>query len=436
MTRNMKDSGIEWIGEIPEEWTVSKLKKITEILTCGYASTPEYFDDGVPFISAQNVKNGRMDLSKYNKISKELHNQLTKYKKPTKGDILQVRVGATIGNACIVEEDFDFSVYVSLSHIRATSEIYNYYLYYILSSGTFINEALNETYQGGGVGNLNVKQLKEMYVPVPSKSIQEQIAEYLNKKCIKIDKTIEKQKQIIEKLKEYKQSIIIETVTKGLNPDVKMKDSGVKWIGKIPEHWKVTTIKHLVDITDGTHDTPLYLDKSEHTYALVTSKDFENGNINFDNVKYISKEDYLNICTRSKVEKGDVLMSMIGGNIGKTIIVKGNSEFAIKNVALFRTGENKSLATIINYYLQCKLLKVQIDLKSRGGAQEFMGLGDIRNLVFFGMPKIELKGIANYLDKKCTAIDKSISKKEKLIEKLTEYKKSLIYECVTGKREV
>ncbi len=209
----LKDSGIEWIGKIPQHWNVAKLKRLTQILTCGYASTPQYYDEGIPFLSAQNVKNGKLCLDKFNRISEELHQELTKYKKPQKGDILQVRVGATIGQTCIVDSNLDFSIYVSLTHIRTNERMNNRYLSIILGSNSFINEAINRTFQGGGVGNLNVQDLRNIYCPIPSKEEQQLIAEYLDKKCSEIDKAIADKEQVIEKFTEYKKSLIYECVT-------------------------------------------------------------------------------------------------------------------------------------------------------------------------------------------------------------------------------
>ncbi|WP_340034993.1 restriction endonuclease subunit S [Bacillus sp. FSL K6-0993] len=212
----MKDSGVEWIGEIPEHWTVNKIKRIVDILTCGYASTPTYVDEskGVPFLSAQNVsRSGKLKLEKYNYISQELHNSLTKYKKPMKGDILQVRVGAGIGQTCIVDVDFDFSIYVSLSHIRVKKFIHNKYLTYILGSRNFNEYANMQTLQAGGVGNLNVSDLEKSKIPYPSLKEQIEIASYLEVECSKIDNLVESINKQIEKLKEYRQALIYEAVT-------------------------------------------------------------------------------------------------------------------------------------------------------------------------------------------------------------------------------
>lgn len=212
----MKDSGVEWIGEIPEHWKVNKIKRIVEFLTCGYASTPTYVDkdEGVPFLSAQNVsKAGKLKLDKYNYISKDLHNTLTKYRKPRLGDILQVRVGAGIGQTCIVDVDFEFSIYVSLSHIRPSKEVHNRFLKYILSSRRFNEFANMQTLQAGGVGNLNVSDLEKSKIPYPDIKEQIKISDYLDKKCSEIENLIEKISVQMDKLKNYRQSLIYEAVT-------------------------------------------------------------------------------------------------------------------------------------------------------------------------------------------------------------------------------
>lgn len=212
----MQDSGVEWIGEIPEHWNINKIKRIVEILTCGYASTPTYVDEseGVPFLSAQNVsKTGKLTLDKYNYISKELHATLTKYKKPRRGDILQVRVGAGIGQTCIVDVDFEFSIYVSLSHIRPKNFIHNRFLAYILGSKKFNEYASMQTLQAGGVGNLNVSDLEKAKIPYPSLEEQIEISNYLDSRCSQIDELVKMINNQINKLKEYRQSLIYEAVT-------------------------------------------------------------------------------------------------------------------------------------------------------------------------------------------------------------------------------
>lgn len=211
----MKDSGLPWLGEIPAHWEVRKLKGLTSILTCGYASTPEYVNEdvGSPFLSAQNVQNNHLLLEKYNFISKHLHQQLTRVRRPVLGDVLVTRVGAGIGDACIVDIDLEFSVYVSLTHIRTSTELLNTILVYFFQ--TQYSKLLNGdgTVVGGGVGNLNVRNLARYPFPLPPMHEQRLIVEFLDSEGVKTNRLISAYKRQLELLSEYRAALIHECVT-------------------------------------------------------------------------------------------------------------------------------------------------------------------------------------------------------------------------------
>ncbi|MGY3214041.1 restriction endonuclease subunit S [Mucilaginibacter sp. HD30] len=170
------------IGEIPESWKVKKFEDVTTVITCGVASTPQYVDDcvGVPFLSAQNVRDGKVVLDKYKFISREFHTQLTKNNKPEKGDILYSRVGAKFGEAGIIEHSFEFSIYVSLTLIKVNSENHNYYIKHLLNSSVVKSMANRSVFQGAGVPNLNVKVVRNFLLPFPPIEEQKKIASILN----------------------------------------------------------------------------------------------------------------------------------------------------------------------------------------------------------------------------------------------------------------
>lgn len=211
----MKDSGIDWIGDIPEHWDVKRLKDVCHFITCGLASTPEYVDeiDGVPFLSAQNVRPYKMNLSKYSYISKQLHGQLTKYRKPKRNDILVTRVGAGIGDACLVDIDMEFSVYVSLTHIRVNTMTSSNYLVYIFGTTNFSFLCKSGTPEGGGQGNLNVKNVNNFLFYIPPLLEQIAIAKYLDEKTAQIDQIIETIGLQVDKLKELRKTLINDVVT-------------------------------------------------------------------------------------------------------------------------------------------------------------------------------------------------------------------------------
>lgn len=212
----MKDSGVEWLGQVPEHWDVWKFSHIAPIITCGVASTPTYVEEseGMPFLSAQNIKNNKLSLHKFNYIPYSLHEQLTKYRRPELGDILVTRVGAGIGEACIVDIDLEFSIYVSLTHIRVKPHIANnkFIMYFF---GTDYCKFLNfeGTVTGGGVGNLNVNNVEKYKIALPSVSEQKEIVDYLDSYIDKQNKLIAKAESAIQLMQERRTALISSAVT-------------------------------------------------------------------------------------------------------------------------------------------------------------------------------------------------------------------------------
>ncbi|MCB4791678.1 MAG: restriction endonuclease subunit S [Elusimicrobia bacterium] len=210
-----KAADIKYVPEIPEHWDIRKFKSLTSILTCGVAATPEYVDEneGVAFLSAQNCRPFAMDLSKYSYIKPALHKQLTRYKKPQKGDVLVTRVGAGIGQACIIDTDLEFSVYVSLTHIRPNKEILSEYIVYFFNTEYCYQLNHEGTVVGGGQGNLNVKNVERYRIPLPPIEEQKEIIKYLDKYRTEMDTLISKYQKQIDLMQEYRASLISQAVT-------------------------------------------------------------------------------------------------------------------------------------------------------------------------------------------------------------------------------
>lgn len=196
-------------------WKYAQMRRITEFITCGIAATPEYAEDsnGLLFLSAQNIKNQKLDLSKKNYITDNFRKKLSTKTIPKKGDILQVRVGGTIGNTAIVDIDDEFGVYVSLTHIRTNNLVYNKYLQQYMETPKFLFEALSTVDFVGSQGNLNVGILKGIKVLLPPLELQTKIALDVEKEINKINKIIEYRNKINDLLFEYKKSLIYEVVT-------------------------------------------------------------------------------------------------------------------------------------------------------------------------------------------------------------------------------
>jgi type I restriction enzyme S subunit len=417
-----KNSGVEWLGEIPEHWEVKKFKhvfsekrKTTNVsLPCGSISFGKVVykdDEKIP----ESTKRSYQVLSQGDFLINPLNLNY---------DLISLRIALSDKDVVVS------SGYIILNNNLKLNKNYFKWLLHIF------DVVFMKTLGSGVRQTLSFTHIANCELVFPSIEEQNKMTNFLDDKTAKIDQAIAIKQKQIELLKERRQILIHKAVTRGLNENVKLKNSGVEWIGQIPEHWEVVHIRRLVDIRDGTHDTPLYVEDEIDSFPLVTSKDFEGDIINFENIKKISKKDHFNISKRSGVQTGDVLMSMIGGNIGKSVIIAENHNFSIKNVALFKTYGNLNLSKFIRYYFESGLLQKQIELKSRGGAQGFLSLGDIRNLVFFKLPQIEQLKIIIHLDYSTNKIATAISLKDREIEKLKEYKMSLIDGVVTGKVRV
>lgn len=427
MGRKMKDSGILWIGLIPEDWEARKAKHYYK-MQIGF--TPDtkrekYYDEnGHDWVNISDLSNNREISKTKNKISSSFIKEFSPKKIP-KGSLLY-SFKLSVGQVAFAGKDI-YSNEAIVSFLKDNSCNLNF-LYY---SSYMIVENANENIYGAKILNQNlINNALIIFPPLPE---QQKIAAYLDSKVSQIDSIIGKQTQLIQEYKAYKQSIITETVTKGLNPDIPMKDSGIEWIGEIPEHWEVKKIKQYVSIADGTHATPKYVTPETDTYPLVTSKCINNGVIDLGLANHISEFDYLEINKRSEVNQYDVIMPMIG-TVGNPAIVTVDANFAIKNVALFKTNKCYIVGKYLTYVLNSDIIQIQFKTINKGGVQDFISQRNIKDLKFV-LP-YNVKQIVEFLDQKCKYIDDLMTEKQKLIEELETYKKSLIYECVTGKKEI
>lgn len=431
----MKDSGIPWIGQIPEDWEVAKLKNFTKFYSGGTPNVSNQFnynDNGVSFVTIKDMSNNYL----INKTEKHITKLGIKEKNlkildkgtvlysiyATVGEISELNINATINQAILA--------LTNLKNINKTFLKYN-----LLSMKDFVISLSN----GNTQFNLNTEIVKNFYLTTPSFELQQKIVEILDKKCGQIDELVRIEENEIEKLKEYKTSLITKVVTKGLDPNVKMKDSGIPWIGQIPESWITIKIKFTSWLKgrigwDGLKSSEF----KEDGPFLITGTDFNNGNIKWDTCAHITEERFMED-ELLHVKEGDLLITK-DGTIGKLAIVKNCPEKVSLNsgVMIIRNNSNWKYDNKYLYYI---LLSNQFYLwyeKSQNGNSTIKHLYQEQFYNFeFSYPNILYqKRIVAYLDNKCEEIDNLIKIKQEKIEKLKEYKKSLIYQYVTGKKEV
>lgn len=436
--REMKDSGVEWIGEIPQDWNVCKIKRIAEGLTDGTHGTYERTSEGCLLLSAKNVFEDGLHIGENESlISEEDYKSIISNGFPRENDVLLCCVG-TIGRCTVYKEKEPIAFQRSVIFIRCNNRMLPSFLNYNLQSpSTLIQEKLsvNKSAQEG----IYQRAVKELQIVLPEIKQQKWIIDYLDSKCSKIDESIEAHQAIIEKLKEYKLSVITEAVTKGINPNVEMKESGIEWIGKIPIKWNVgkTLYALSMPITDGPHETPELFDKGI-PFVSAEAVSCGNGVIDFEHIRgYISQEFYEECCKKYVPQINDIYMIKSGATTGKVAIVDTDRKFAIWSpLAVFRCNPNKMNYMYLLYFLQSDVYQKQVQDKWTYGTQQNIGMRSLEKL-FVCFPSLdEQRNIADYLNEQCIRIEKNINERKLIIQKLKEYKKSLIYEVVTGKKEV
>lgn len=421
----MKDSGVEWIGKIPREWEVKRLKNI--LLERKENNNPIKTKN---ILSLTNDR-GVIPYSEKGNTGNKSKEDLTGYKIAYPNDIVLNSMNIVIGSVGLSKYYGCVSpVYYMLYSENNRIEYYNY---------IFQTRVFQTSLKGLGNGILDIRmripmeKLNNVILPIPPLEEQEKIANYLDKKVSDIDLIIEKTRATIEDYKKYKQSIITEAVTKGINPNVEMKDSGVEWIGEVPREWEVKKLKYVAQL-----NPKIDMDHLEETSEVTFTPMEKIKNGYFINNKGIWGN---NNSSYTNYSENDIVMAKVtpcfeNGNIA---IMKGlynNIGFGSSELFVFRSNKNIKKEYLF-YFLRNEIFK-------NLGKNNMTGVGGLKRvssefILNFNVsvpPLEEQNQIAEYLDKKTSEIDTLITKKEALIAELEEYKKSLIYECVTGKKEI
>lgn len=412
-----KDSGIEWIGEIPDSWNNVRLRFLCNIQT-GNKDTVDKNEYGeYPFYVRSPIIE-RIDTYSFDGEA-----------------ILTAGDGVGAGKVFhYVNGKFDY--HQRVYNLHNFNKICAKFLFYYLKENFY--KEIEQSNAKSTVDSIRLPMLLDFPI-VFAKDLKEQeaIAGYLDRKCGAIDETIEKQKSVIEKLKEYKQSIITQAVTKGLDKSAPMKDSGIEWIGQIPQHWDSIKLKFCSYIRARLGWKGLKAEEYvEEGYPLLSAFNIVNSKLIFENLNFINQFRY-DESPEIKLQTNDILLVKDGAGIGKCAIVENMPIPSTANGSLAVISTNYRLvAKFLYYYFISTIFQAYIDRLKDGMGVPHLFQADLKEIQIVIPKEQEQKNIVDFLDKKCSEIDKTIEDKEKLIETLVEYKKSLIYECVTGKRKV
>lgn len=424
-----KDSGIEWIGEIPEGWDVKKLKYFSIIETGNTPPKKEalnYCEDGVPWVKPDNLKDLIPIVDSEEKISPS---GMSRARIIPSGSILVCCIG-TIGKIGVAGCDLTTNQQINSIIFNSNIIDSNYGKYLLFSSEQEHQRISNRVV----VSILNKTNQSMIKFPVPLIKEQLLISKHLDKHTPQIEEFISKKEKLIELLTEKRQALINNAVTKGINPKAKMKDTEIEWIGKIPEVWDLTKIKYNTYVKGrvGWHglSTSDFIEKGLN---LVTGTDFNNGIINWQTCYHISKERY-DEDPYIQLKENDLLITK-DGTIGKVAVVKNLPDKATLNSGIFvvRPLEEKYISDYMSWLLNSQVFQEYISYTKTGSALQHLYQETFENFSFPLPPLPEQQQIVDYIETETSKIDKTINKIEKEIELLKEYKTSLIYEAVTGK---
>lgn len=431
-----KDSGIEWIGEIPSHWEVKKVNYCFEQIGSGTTPTagqPEYYENGnFNWLQTGDLNDSEIfETSK--KITQEALNEYSTLKFYPENSLVIAMYGATIGKTGLLKiESTTNQACCVLSKPKKLN--YKFSFYWL----NYVKPHVISLSYGGGQPNINQEQIRSLKIQCPPLSEQTAIAAYLDRKTAEIDALIADKKRLLALYEEEKTAIINQAVTKGINPDVPMKDSGIEWLGEIPAHWEVKRLKMIVSKI-GSGITPsggasVYLTSG---IPLLRSQNIHFDGLKLDDVAFISEEIDESM-SNSRIQDGDVLLNITGASIGRCFFVpvgfgRGNVN---QHVCIIRPIIKKIDTLYLNMLMRSEIGQIQIKLQQTGANREGLNFEQLKNFIL-PIPHVnEQQSIVRHIETECARIDAHIARTTALIELLTEYRTALISEVVTGKINV
>ena len=409
MARKMKDSGIEWIGEIPEGWEVVQLKRFAEVHNGREIDVEVDSTDS----SAVGVY-GSGGVFKYTNRAQYSGKAVLFGRKGTLGKPLYVE-----GQLWAVDTMY------FLTYSNRLLEKFSYYQFLAFNWAPYITHT--------AIPSVVASEIVACYFPIPPLEEQAKIADYLDNGCASLDTILDKTRSSIEEYKKLKQAVITQAVTKGVRGKREMKDSGVGWIGAIPKDWEIKRLKSFCTIVDCKNRTPDVFPDGKYTVVRTTC--IKDCSFSYEGSYQTDTTNFKAWTLKGQPHKGDIFFTR-EAPVGEACLVPNADNLCMGQRVMFFRPEDNSDARYIMYSIYGPLVREYIASKNSGSTVGHLKLGQVACIPIFYCPPLEQKEIADYLDAKCAEIAGLIAKKEQLVKELENYKKSLIYEVVTGKREV
>ena len=432
-----KDSGVEWLGDIPSNWSVYSLKRSVTGCTNGIWGDEPNGENDLIVLRVADFDRNKLRISDDKLTYRSISEKESRSRLLAKGDLLIEKSGGgdktLVG--CVVLFDKNFAAVTSnfVAKMSAHDGYYSGFLNYEFShlyNGRINYPSIKQT---TGIQNLDSESYLMERFCFPSYTEQRTIAAFLDYETVRIDKLIAQQQRLIELLKEKRQAVISHAVTKGLNPDAPMKDSGVEWLGEVPEHWVVSSIKHLVShpIIDGPHVSPT---KHDEGVPFISAEALAGGYINFDKKwGYISPEEHAIFSKRYSPRRGDILMVKLGATTGICAMVETDEDFNIwVPLAVIRPKDSINSKFML-YLMKSDSVRNDIQISWTYGTQQTLGLATLANICVTMPPYDEQVEIVHHIEETIPVFENSITAAAKLESLLTERRTALISAAVTGK---
>lgn len=439
MTEQMKSSGTGWIKDIPSSWEINKVKYLatepgTLFLDGDWIESDVIEESGIRYLTTGNVGAGFYKEQGCGYISEKTFSELHCLN-VYPGDLMISRLNEPIGRACIIPDtESRYVVAVDNVILRPNANYNKKFIMYGMNADGYAEHA-NMIARGATMSRISRSQLGQFWLAFPNIEEQQAIADFLDKECAQIDSIAADLEKQIALLQQYKKSLITETVTKGLDKSVPMKDSGVEWIGEIPEHWEISRVRHLASLCSGATPSKDVLSYWEGNIPWVSSQEVKSDIIK-DTSLHISEE-AINSCSTQLMPAGTLVMVVRSGILQHTIPVAllGVPATINQDIKAFQFN-HLMLPAYFKYYIQGEndaLLSVIIKDKTTVESVDNQLLLSLKIMV---PPIEEQKAIVAFLNYKCGYIDKILNDKQEQLNLLMQHKKSLIYEYVTGKKRV
>ena len=435
-----KDSGVEWLGQVPEHWEVDRFK--TSVQTCRngiWGGEAQENEDDVPCVRVADFNRQRLRVVLHNPTIRNVTASERDGRLLSRGDLLLEKSGGgelqPVGCVVLYEDNSEAICSNFVARMQLAEGMVPSFWRYLHAAAYTVRLNTRSIKQTSGIQNLDQQQYLDERAAFPPSVEQSAIATFLDRETAKIDALIAEQQRLIELLQEKRQAVISHAVTKGLNPDAPMKDSGIEWLGEVPEHWGVTKVKFVTAMTaDCPHETPEYSDDGE--YLVIRTADVTEGRLNESQMYRVSEAQYQRRVRRASLDAGDVVYTREGERWGLAATVPTSDRFCLGQRMFQLRAHEEFCGQFLMWHLSARCVYAQAEVDTIGATAPHVNLSSIINFAIVNPPLHEQHDVSKFLETTTGQMDGLVATAERTITLLQERRSTLISAAVTGQIDV